>query len=75
MGIGNYMKESRTLKVKDFCVPTEKEIVLAGYEMLLRHFSCWGEIEDLYFLPTDNIAFIRYEHRCMAEFAKECMMD
>lgn len=48
---------------------------MAGYELIYRHFSVWGTIEDIYFLSSDNIAFIRYEHRCMAEFAKESMQN
>jgi len=74
MGIGNYIQESRTLKVKDFCIPTEGEnFVVAGYELLWWHFSAYGNIEDIYLLPKDNISFIRFEHRCMAEFVKECL--
>jgi hypothetical protein len=73
MGIGNYLEETRTLKVKDFCIPTTDDFVIAGYELLWRHFSVFGNIEDIYLLPKDNIAFIRFEHRCMAEFTKECL--
>ena len=76
MGIGNFMRETRTLKISDFCIPQEiPNYIACAYEVLWRHFSLWGEIEDLFLLPTDNIAYIRYEHRCMAEFAKESMKD
>lgn len=75
-GIGNFLKETRTLKVSDFCVPQDTPNgVVAAYEVLWRHFSLWGEIEDIFFLTGHNIAYIRYEHRCMAEFAKEAMRD
>ena len=75
-GIGNFMKETRTLKISDFCVPQGgTNRIKAAYEVLWRHFSLWGEIDDLFFLSSRNIAYIRYEHRCMAEFAKESMRD
>lgn len=35
----------------------------------------WGDIEDFYLLPEQNILYLRYVHRCMAEFAKEAMKD
>lgn len=44
------------------------------YEILWRNFSVWGEIEDINLVPNKGIAFIRYSHRCMAEFAKEAMV-
>jgi len=44
------------------------------YEILYRHFSPWGDIEDISLLPNKTFAFIRYKHRCMAELAKEAMM-
>jgi hypothetical protein len=45
------------------------------YEILWRHFQCLGEIEDINFLPNKGVAFIKYRHRCMAEFAKEAMQN
>lgn len=75
-GIGNFMKETRTLRISDFCTPTQlKNAVEGAYEMIWRHFSLWGDIEDMFLLPSTNIAFIRYAHRCMAEFAKLAMTD
>ena len=76
MGIGNFLKETRTLRVSDFCIPQDNDnFVVGAYEVLWRHFSLWGNIEDIFLLPSDNIAYIRYEHRCMAEFAKQAMSD
>lgn len=45
------------------------------YEVLLRHFTVWGEVEDINILPHKGYAFIKYAHRCMAEFAKEAMTN
>lgn len=35
----------------------------------------WGDIEDVNILPHKGYAFIKYAHRCMAEFAKEAMTN
>lgn len=35
----------------------------------------WGEVEDINILPHKGYAFIKFAHRCMAEFAKECMQN
>lgn len=45
------------------------------YEVLLRHFSIWGQVDDINILPHKGYAFIKYFHRCMAEFAKEAMTN
>lgn len=45
------------------------------YEIIWRHFSIYGEIEDITIKPGKGFAFIRFTHRCFAEFAKECMMN
>lgn len=75
-GIGNFMKETRTLRITDFCTPNHlKNAIEGAYEMLWRHFSMWGNIEDIFLIASTNIAFIRYNHRCMAEFAKVAMSD
>ncbi len=43
------------------------------YEILYRHFSEWGDIDDIKYIHGQNKALIRYQHRSMAEFAKEAM--
>jgi len=43
------------------------------YEILWRHFSIWGDIEDITVVTTKGVSFVRYKHRCQAEFAKEAM--
>ena len=32
------------------------------------------KIEDINYIPVKSCCYIRYEHRCFAEFAKEAMM-
>ena len=75
-GIGNFLKETRTLRLSDFSAPVNAtNPVQASYEMLWRHFSQWGTVEDLFLIPSVNVAYIRFAHRCMAEFAKVAMTD
>lgn len=69
-GIGSFAKETRAIYVSDYHLPNNDNGVTQLYEVLLRHFSLWGEIEDINILPHKGYAFIKYKHRCMAEFAK-----
>ena len=43
--------------------------------LLYENFSPWGQVEDIYFNAGRFIAFIKYEHRYYAEFAREAMTD
>lgn len=43
------------------------------YDILWRHFSPLGDIDDLNVIAAKGVSFIRYKHRCQAEFAKEAM--
>lgn len=73
-GVGSFLKESRTLYVTDFKIlQGSGDNNAEMYEILFRHFGLWGEIEDINLLQGKGIAFIRFSHRCMAEFAKEAM--
>ena len=47
-----------------------KNGVTQMYEILLRHFSLWGDIEDINILHHKGYAFIKYTHRYMAECTK-----
>ena len=74
-GTGTFLKDCRTLAVTDFKMPTGNDPIAATYEILWRHFSPWGEIEDINLHPGKGLAYIRYSHRCMAEFAKIAMLN
>ena len=76
-GVGSFLKETRTLRVSDFCLIRGKngDEVNPTYEALWRHFSCLGKVEDIHLVPERCVAFVRYAHRCMAEFAKEAMAN
>ncbi len=72
-GVGSFMCETRTLEVSDFKIPSSSDPLAQMYEILWRHFSVWGIIEDINVNQNKALAFIKYEHRCMAEYAKEAM--
>lgn len=67
------MHETRVLEVQDFKIPEGADPIGQMYEILWRHFSIWGMIEDINLLVGKGQAFIKYQHRCMAEFSKEAM--
>lgn len=50
---------------------TVKDIVRLLYE----NFSLYGEIEDIHFNQGRFCAYIKFEHRNYAEFARESMFD
>ena len=74
-GVGSFLSETRTLKLSDFCMIKGADEVALTYECLWRQFSVFGELEDIHLIPDRCIAFVRYSHRCMAEFAKEAMAN
>jgi len=72
--LGSFLKESRTLYISDFKIINSADNGNEEmYEILFRHFGLWGDIEDINLLHGKGVAFIRFLHRCMAEFAKEAM--
>jgi Torus domain/WW domain/RNA recognition motif. (a.k.a. RRM, RBD, or RNP domain) len=75
-GVGSFLNETRTLKATEFClVKGGSDNVGATYEALWRHFGAVGTVEDIHLIQDRCIAFVRYQHRCMAEFAKEAMTN
>jgi len=74
-GIGSFLKDTRTIGVTDFKMPGGNDPIASMYEILWRHFSPWGDIEDINLHPGKGVAYIKYVHRCMAEFAKFAMQN
>jgi hypothetical protein len=74
-GIGCFQKECKTIVVGDLKIPPGTDPVEQLNEMLWRHFSLWGKIEDIMLIPAKCLAFIRFYHRCYAEIAKEAMSN
>jgi RNA recognition motif-containing protein len=58
--------ENRTIFVGDFGVDCTEDT-------LWQEFEVFGEIVQLRFLPQKSIAFVQYNWRSSAEFAKEAM--
>ena len=70
-GIGLFTKNCRILYVTDIKKKEQnKEMVKLIYE----NFEKFGEIEDIQYLPLKASCYIKFSHRCFAEFAKEAMM-
>ena len=70
-GIGLFTKNCRILYVSDMKKKEQnKEMVKLIYE----NFEKFGEIEDIQYLPLKASCYIKFSHRCYAEFAKEAMM-
>ena len=70
-GIGLFTKNCRILYVTDLKKKDQdKEMVKLIYE----NFEKFGEIEDIQYLPLKASCYIKFSHRCFAEFAKEAMM-
>ncbi|KAJ3101926.1 Pre-mRNA-splicing factor [Phlyctochytrium planicorne] len=66
-GVGSFEKDNRTLYIGHLGV-------VGGLEQTVyRHFSEWGDIEQVRVLSSKGVAFVRYRFRAAAEFAKEAM--
>jgi len=65
-GPGSVLLENRTIFVGDFGVDCTEDT-------LWQEFEVFGEIVQLRFLPQKSIAFVQYNWRSSAEFAKEAM--
>ncbi|CEM15985.1 unnamed protein product [Vitrella brassicaformis CCMP3155] len=75
-GVGTFEKDCRTLFIGDLKMDRG---LPDGYavleESVRRNFSMWGPIVHMRVIPNKNIAFVEYEYRAAAEFAKVAMMD
>jgi hypothetical protein len=75
-GVGSFEDCSWTLKFFEFQLDlTKSEYIVAGYEMFWRHISPYGEIEEIFLFPTENICYVRFAHWCIAEFVKEALLN
>jgi hypothetical protein len=74
-GVGTFTKECRTLHVTGIKMIDSANPMKEMMRILYDGFSPFGEIEDINYISTKGIAFIRFSHRCSAEFAKEAMVD
>jgi hypothetical protein len=74
-GIGSFTSECRTIYITDLKMIEHPNPMKEMMRILYEQFSEWGEIEDINLIPTKSDCYIRYSHRCFAEFGKEAMVD
>ena len=59
-GIGSFMHETKVLEVADFRISEGNDPIAQMYEILWRHFSVWGIIEDINLVVGKGLTFVRY---------------
>mmetsp|Transcript_31585 Transcript_31585/g.75709 ORF Transcript_31585/g.75709 Transcript_31585/m.75709 type:complete len:349 (-) Transcript_31585:165-1211(-) len=74
-GVGNFMRDQRTLFVTDYTIPWVRDPIGAATVALRKLFSRFGELDEVRALQRNGVAFVRYKHRCSAEFAKIALND
>ena len=73
-GVGIFTKNCKTLYITDLKKVERRDANKEMVKILYENFSPWGEIEDIQYIPYKSICYVKYAHRCFAEFAKEAMM-
>lgn len=66
-GVGSMRSDSKTLYVGRIHIDHAMEATVQ------KHFQQWGEIERVKILREKGVAFVTYQSRLNAEFAKEAM--
>lgn len=75
-GVGSYMKDCRGLYIADIKIDrTQPDCIQLLEAQLWKLFHPWGPIESIRVIPNKIIAFVKYEHRSAAEFAKVACSD
>lgn len=70
-GVGTFTRECKTLYITNIKGNGDKKDTV---KLLYQAFSPWGKIEDINYFDIKASCFMRFSHRCMAEFAKEAMI-
>ncbi|KAG9323286.1 hypothetical protein KVV02_006309 [Mortierella alpina] len=68
-GVGSMRSDSRTLYIGRIHQAADMEATVE------KHFKAWGEIERIKTLRDKGVAFVAYQSRLSAEFAKEAMAN
>eukprot|EP00915_Cephaloidophora_sp_WS-2016_P003660 GHVH01004929.1.p1 GENE.GHVH01004929.1~~GHVH01004929.1.p1 ORF type:complete len:429 (+),score=65.58 GHVH01004929.1:445-1731(+) len=75
-GVGSFQMDCRNLFVGDLIFDrTDPNYVQSMVNVLFKHFSLWGSLENVKVIPNKAIAFLRYKTRVAAEFAKVAMAE
>jgi hypothetical protein len=70
-GVGSFLKECKSLYISEIVLEESEELAVQKFEaQLWKLFHPWGPIESIRVIPNRLIAFIKYEYRSAAEFAK-----
>lgn len=70
-GVGSFLKDCRCLYISELVVDRDSPDAVQRLEaQLWRLFHPFGPIESIRVIPNKAIAFIKYEYRSAAEFAK-----
>ncbi|CAO3563722.1 unnamed protein product [Mortierella alpina] len=68
-GVGSMRSDSRTLYIGRIHQAADIEATVE------KHFKAWGDIERIKVLREKGVAFVTYQSRLNAEFAKEAMAN
>ena len=71
-GVGCFNRDCRTLYVSGMKISKN---ISESEQVIARHFSEWGPIEEISVKPKYGCVFVRYIYRCNAEFAKQAMSE
>lgn len=70
-GVGSFLKECKCLYISDIVLEKDEPNAVQKLEaQIWRLFHPWGPIESIRIIPSRLIAFVKYEYRSAAEFAK-----
>lgn len=68
-GVGSMRSDSRTLFVGRIQPTPDMQTIVE------KHFRAWGDIDLIKALTGRDVAFVTYQSRLNAEFAKEAMAN
>ena len=75
-GVGSFMKECKCLYVSEIEIErTQPDCIQRLEAQMWKLFHPWGPIESIRIIPNKLIAFIKFEYRAAAEFAKVACAD
>ena len=75
-GVGSFTKECRTLYLSEITLDrSQPDCVQILEAQIWKLFHPWGPIESVRVIPNKSIAFVKYDYRAAAEFAKVACAD
>jgi len=75
-GVGTFTKECRSLYISEIKIDrTQPDCIQKLEAQIWKLFHPWGPIESIRVIPNKVIAFVKYDYRAAAEFAKVACAD